>query len=762
MQIKTVIFLIIGTLLISLAVSGFGDSRFQGRLLIVTNRALDQEAYLITNFVFFVPEDSLALFEEMLVAANATHIGRVPIDEVSFNCYLLNRDNIETPSTEQGNFLCISPALQLDRTDSDEGDLATGKVSEEAEKNGMSFALPEWPALIPEPNLRLSGGGFPFDPPPPSPPFMPGIPAKGFFNLPDWQFDYLLALARISQWLKQWLHNGYPTTSGKSRQFVRATDLSAALDGIKKAHNKSLFRQMPLDASELLAQPPGKGLSGYSQIHQSEKVMLHPVFILPKSASNSFEEAQGVEYVGRTCSICLTNFEESEDVVKTSCSHLFHVDCLKLWLTTEIDERTVNSCPECRHDQGVLHGFLIHKENTVNQERLVSSARIALQEVAQIVTEMQAGRRTWPEDDECTYARLSSAIRSNDPAITEQARALRPLVNFYSVQHLMSQLRAGRGTWPEDDEYIYLRLGSAERRNDPAIALQAQALRPLVNLHSVQHLVSQMQDGRGTWPEDDEYIYLRLRGAERSNDPAIAEQAQALRPLVNLYSVQHLVSEMLAGRRTWPEDNKHIHARLKSAVRCNDPAIAEQAQVLRPLVNFYSVQHLVSQMQDGRGNWPEDDNPVYARLRSAERSNDPAIAEQAQALRTLVNLYSVQHLVSQMQDGRGTWPEDDDPIYARLSSAEHSNDPAIAEQAQALRPSVNLYSVQHLVTQVLARKGTWPEDDNPIYVRLSSAERDNDPAIAEQAQALRPYVSFLHREVSGVTSAGRERNLTRR
>ncbi|WP_257281730.1 RING finger domain-containing protein [Endozoicomonas sp. ISHI1] len=629
--------------MISLAASGFGDDHSQGRLLIVTNGTPDQEAYLIPGFVFFVPEDSLDLFEDILVAANATYIGRVPIGEGSFSCYLLKHDDIDTPSTEQGNFLCISPEWQVDRTDVGEGDLATDNVSEKAEKNSTSFALPEWPALIPEPNLRLSGRGFPFDPPPP-PPFMPGIPAKGFFDMPDWQFDYLSALAPISQWLKQWLHNGYPTTSTESRQFVSAIDLSAALEGItkKKTHNRSLFSQMPLDASELLAQLTGKGLSGYSQAHQSETVMFYPVFMLPKSASNSLEEAQEVEYVGGACSICLTDFEESDDVLKTSCSHLFHIDCLKVWLTTELDGRIVNSCPECRHDQSALRGFLIHKEITINQERRDNSDRIALQELAQIVTEAQAGRGTWPEDDDHIYARLSSAKRSNNPAIAERAQALWPLVNLYSVQHLVSQVQAGRGAWPEDNDYIYARLSSAKRSNDPAIADQAKALRLLVNLYSVQHLVSQVQAGRRTWPEDDKYIYARLSSAKRSNDPAIAGQAQALWPLVNLCSVQHLVSQVQAGRRTWPEDDDHIYARLRNAKRTNDPAIAEQAQALWPLVNWYSVQHLVSQVQAGRGTWPEDDDHIYVRLRIAKRINDPAIAEQAQALVPLVDKYSSQ------------------------------------------------------------------------------------------------------------------------
>ena len=90
------------------------------------------------------------------------------------------------------------------------------------------------------------------------------------------------------------------------------------------------------------------------------------------------------------------------------------------------------------------------------------------------------------------------------------------------------------------------------------------------------------------------------------------------------------------------------------------------------------------------------DDYIYARLSSPTNSHDPVIAGQARTLWPLVNLYSVQHLVSQVQAGRGTWPENDDHIYARLNSAAHSHDPVIAGQARTLWPLVSLYSVQHL------------------------------------------------------------------
>ncbi|WP_422472921.1 RING finger protein [Endozoicomonas sp. ALB032] len=501
-------------------------------------------------------------------------------------------------------------------------------VPEKRKKNSTGFALPEWPTSTPESALRLSGGGFPPDPPPP--PFMPGIPGKGLFNMPDWQFDYLSVLFRIGQRLKQWLYNGYPTTSGQSRPFVSDKDLSAALAGItqKMAFNRSLFSRVPLDASELLAELSGKDLSGHGQMHQPETVMLYPVFMLPQSDSNDFEEAQGVEYVGETCSVCLLNLEQSDDVMKTSCLHLFHLECLKRWLTGEVNMEGNRFCPYCRHDQSALGDFLTWKE-----------IRKGLQEVIHIVMGMLLGRGTWPEDDYSIFVRLNAALFCNNSAIAEQARAIYPLVKLYSAQRLVLQVRAGNRTWPGCEGFIHLgSLRMLVDNPDPAIAKQARAIYPLANLYAVQHQVSQVQAEDEAW--NDSYIHTWLGIARDCNDLVIAEQAEALEPLVNYYSVRHLLAQVQAGSETWPDDDRYIYTRLSSAQRSNDRDLAERARAIEPTVHLFSVQHLVLQMQTGtRTCWPEDDNNVYVRLSNAEDSGDPTIAQQARALRPLVDQY---------------------------------------------------------------------------------------------------------------------------
>jgi len=46
------------------------------------------------------------------------------------------------------------------------------------------------------------------------------------------------------------------------------------------------------------------------------------------------------------CSICMTDYEDNEDVIRLSCEHFFHPDCIKDWLSHH------NACPICRTSLG--------------------------------------------------------------------------------------------------------------------------------------------------------------------------------------------------------------------------------------------------------------------------------------------------------------------------------------------------------------------------------------------------------------------------
>ena len=47
------------------------------------------------------------------------------------------------------------------------------------------------------------------------------------------------------------------------------------------------------------------------------------------------------------CSICLSQFDEQQEVTKTACGHLFHIHCLKHWLTQSC---RLPNCPNCRNE----------------------------------------------------------------------------------------------------------------------------------------------------------------------------------------------------------------------------------------------------------------------------------------------------------------------------------------------------------------------------------------------------------------------------
>ncbi|CAD8206060.1 unnamed protein product [Paramecium pentaurelia] len=55
------------------------------------------------------------------------------------------------------------------------------------------------------------------------------------------------------------------------------------------------------------------------------------------------------------CSICDMNLLKNEMVMKLSCSHIFHSECLKPWI------RIKNSCPNCR--QQILSQFMQQNQN---------------------------------------------------------------------------------------------------------------------------------------------------------------------------------------------------------------------------------------------------------------------------------------------------------------------------------------------------------------------------------------------------------------
>ncbi|KAL9645514.1 hypothetical protein ABK040_000579 [Willaertia magna] len=50
------------------------------------------------------------------------------------------------------------------------------------------------------------------------------------------------------------------------------------------------------------------------------------------------------EHCDHSCSVCICDFEESENLIRLPCGHLFHKDCIMPWIKDH------NSCPTCRFE----------------------------------------------------------------------------------------------------------------------------------------------------------------------------------------------------------------------------------------------------------------------------------------------------------------------------------------------------------------------------------------------------------------------------
>lgn len=56
---------------------------------------------------------------------------------------------------------------------------------------------------------------------------------------------------------------------------------------------------------------------------------------------------EGIDSDEKKCTICMTNYEDSDDILVTKCNHIFHEDCIKDWF-----KNYSYKCPVCRTECG--------------------------------------------------------------------------------------------------------------------------------------------------------------------------------------------------------------------------------------------------------------------------------------------------------------------------------------------------------------------------------------------------------------------------
>lgn len=64
-----------------------------------------------------------------------------------------------------------------------------------------------------------------------------------------------------------------------------------------------------------------------------------------KLFTNVINDTNKEEYMNKECNICMDEYKLNDNIVKLSCNHIFHKDCIKNWLC---NERV--TCPICRKD----------------------------------------------------------------------------------------------------------------------------------------------------------------------------------------------------------------------------------------------------------------------------------------------------------------------------------------------------------------------------------------------------------------------------
>jgi hypothetical protein len=55
-----------------------------------------------------------------------------------------------------------------------------------------------------------------------------------------------------------------------------------------------------------------------------------------------------ISKTGAACSICQTDFEDSDEIPKFDCNHLFHKECIFKWFSEKGKDN--NKCPNCREE----------------------------------------------------------------------------------------------------------------------------------------------------------------------------------------------------------------------------------------------------------------------------------------------------------------------------------------------------------------------------------------------------------------------------
>src|SRR3990167_1533094 len=105
-------------------------------------------------------------------------------------------------------------------------------------------------------------------------------------------------------------------------------------------------------------------MKNYETAIRELKVQEKDIALLNDFCTSNFEKAT-VSESQADCVICLSEFEEGENLVQhPGCRHRFHKECLFGWLLNA-KEDTANTCPTCRSPTrlGMIQSIKAHMES---------------------------------------------------------------------------------------------------------------------------------------------------------------------------------------------------------------------------------------------------------------------------------------------------------------------------------------------------------------------------------------------------------------
>ena len=131
-------------------------------------------------------------------------------------------------------------------------------------------------------------------------------------------------------------------------------NMRSYMPGIRYFKNKNnVFNGININCNNNGFKISGKNIDLFTFLSNNSGIQLlvaiwndqvNPTYQLTNTEyNNNFKEIDNTDKT-KTCSICFEKL--GEKMIKTSCGHCFHNNCLKQWLT---DNCNKPNCPVCRH-----------------------------------------------------------------------------------------------------------------------------------------------------------------------------------------------------------------------------------------------------------------------------------------------------------------------------------------------------------------------------------------------------------------------------